>query len=108
MKNNLFAFVEGNIVFMISDSIKLKMFNLMGQKQVKIVELLPLVETKELQFTGSTNLKYLLFKDTLGNPYYWITEWPSEISYEDAVFLFQEPDCDNDGSNIINNDYSND
>jgi len=108
MTNNLYAFVENNIVFLIAEKAKLRMLNAMSQKETKIVELLPLIETKELQFTGSTNLKYLLFKDTFGKPYYWITEWPSEVSYEDAEFLFHEPDCDNDGSNNSHPDYSND
>lgn len=116
MKSNLFAFVENNIIFLIAEKPKLEIFNLMGNKQVRTVELLPEMEVREIQFTGSVNLKYIVFEDTLGDAYFWILEWPSEVDYEDIVFMFKkntisddtEPDCDNDGSNIINPDYSND
>ena len=110
MTNNLYAFVEGNIVFMIADKFKLKMLNAMGHKQVEIVELSPETEIAECSIgLHYPNVKYLRFQNIEKTKYYyWILEYPSELSYEAVLEYFNEPDCDNDGSNIINNDYSND
>ena len=82
----------------------------MGQKQVEIVELSP--ETEIAEYSVSLhypNVKYLLFQNIEKTKYYyWILEYPSELSYEAVLEYFNEPDCDNDGSNNSHPDYSND
>ena len=110
MTNNLYAFVENNIVFLIAEKAKLKMLNAMGQKQVEIVELSPETEIAEYSVgCGYQNVKYLRFQNIEKTKYYyWILEYSSEMSYEQVLEYFNEPDCDNDGSNNSHPDYSND